>query len=98
VESYYTSLTDDGKMLAIWTKEDDEAGRTKPRLETPSVSSIVGWNEKSTGDVAAGHAPSIGSELTPEINHPDVQTNATSSSLAQRPASAQRIPYKERQD
>jgi len=41
VESYYASLTDDGKMLAIWTKEDDEAGRTKPRLDTPSVSSVV---------------------------------------------------------
>ena len=98
VESYYASLTDDGKMLAIWTKEDDEAGRTKPRLDTPSVSSGVGSNEKSTGEVTGGHVPSIDSELTPEINHPDVQTNATSSSLAQRPASAQRIPYKERQD
>ena len=98
VESYYASLTDDGKMLAIWTKEDNEAGRTKPRLDTPSVSSVVGSNEKSTGEVTAGHVPSIDSELTPEINHPDVQTNATSSSLAQRPASAQRIPYKERQD
>jgi hypothetical protein len=88
VESYYASLTDDGKMLAIWTKEDDEAGRTKPRLDTPSVSSVVGSNEKSTGEVTAGHVPSIDSELTPEINHPDVPANATSSSPAQRPASA----------
>jgi hypothetical protein len=88
VESYYASLTDDGKMLAIWTKEDNEAGRTKPRLDTPSVSSVVGSNEKSTGEVTAGHVPSIDSELTPEINHPDVPANATSSSPAQRPASA----------
>jgi len=89
VESYYASLTDDGKMLAIWTKEDDEAGRTTPRLDTPSVSSVVGSNEKSTGEVTAGHVPSIDSELTPEINHPDVPANnATSSSPAQRPASA----------
>jgi hypothetical protein len=88
VESYYASLTDDGKMLAIWTKEDDEAGRTKPRLDTPSVFSVVGSNEESTGEVTAGHVPSIDSELTPEINHPDVPANATSSSPAQRPASA----------
>jgi hypothetical protein len=88
VESYYASLTDDGKMLAIWTKEDDEAGRTKPRLDTPSVSSGVGSNEKSTGEVTGGHVPSIDSELTPEINHPDVPANATSSSPAQRPAPA----------
>ena len=89
VESYYASLTDDGKMLAIWTKEDNEAGRTKPRLDTPSVSSVVGSNEKSTGEITAGHVPSIDdSELTPEIKRPDVPANATSSSPAQRPASA----------
>ena len=88
VESYYASLTDDGQMIAIWTKEDDEAGRTKPRLDTPSVSSVVGSNEKSTGEVTAGHVPSIDSELTPEINHPDVPANATASSPAQPPASA----------
>jgi hypothetical protein len=88
VESYYASLTDDGKMLAIWTKEDDEAGRTKPRLDTPSVPSVAGSNEKSTGEVTAGHVPSIDSELTPEINHHDVPANATLSSPAQWPASA----------
>jgi hypothetical protein len=87
VESYYASLTDDGKMLAIWTKEDDEAGRTEPRLDTPSVPSVAGSNEKRTGDVTAGHGPSLDSELTPEINHPDVPANATASSPAQRPAS-----------
>ena len=88
VESYYASLTDDGQMLAIWTKEDDEAGRTKPTLDTPSVSSVVSSNEKSTGEVTAGPVPSIDSELTPEKNHPDVPANATASSPAQRPASA----------
>ena len=87
VESYYASLTDDGKMLAIWTKEDDEAGRTKPRLDTPSVSSGVGSNEKSTGEVTGGHVPSIDSELTPELNQTNVPANATASSPAQRPAS-----------
>jgi hypothetical protein len=86
VESYYASLTDDGKMLALWTKEDDEAGRTKPRLDTPSVSNVVGSNEKSTGEVTAGHVSSTDSESTPEINHPDVPANATSSSPAQPPS------------
>jgi hypothetical protein len=37
VETYYASLTDDGKMLGIWTKEDDEAGRTRPKLSTPRM-------------------------------------------------------------
>ena len=87
VESYYASLTDDGKMLAIWTKEDDEAARTKPRLDTPSVSSVVGSNQKRTGEVTAGHIPSLDRELTPELNQTDVPANATASSPAQRPAS-----------
>jgi hypothetical protein len=47
VETYYASLTDDGMMLVIWTKEDDEAGRTSPKLDTPPLSSVMGWNEKS---------------------------------------------------
>jgi hypothetical protein len=88
LESYYASLADDGKMLAIWTQEDDEAARTKTRLDTPSVSGVVGSNEKSTDEVAARRAPSIDSELTPEINHPDVAANATGSSSAHRSASA----------
>ena len=52
LESYYASLADDGKMLAIWTQEDDEAGRTQARVDTPSVSSVVGSNEK---EVTAGN-------------------------------------------
>jgi hypothetical protein len=88
VESYYASLTDDGKMLAIWTREDDEAGRTKPELDTPSVSRVAGSNEKSTGEGPAGDRPSIDSKLTPEISHPDAPASATSSTPAPRPASA----------
>ena len=88
VETYYASLTDDGKMLAIWTKEDDEAGRTSPKLDTPPLSSVMGSNEKSTGEITAGQASSIDSGLTPKINHPDVQANATSWSPSQRPDSA----------
>jgi hypothetical protein len=88
VESYYASLTNDGKMLAIWTKEDDEAGRTKPGLDTPSDSSVVDSSGKSTGEGTAGHRPSVDGELTPELNHPDVPANANSSSPPQPPAPA----------
>jgi hypothetical protein len=87
LESYYASLADDGKMLAIWTHEDDEAARSETKLDTPLVSSVVGSNEKSTGEVTAGHPPSIDSALAPEINHPDVPANATPSSLPQDPSS-----------
>ena len=78
VETYYASLTNDGKMLVIWTKEDDEAGRTSPKLDTPLLSSVMGSNEKSTGEITAEQAPSIDSGLTPKINPPDVQANAPS--------------------
>ena len=89
VETYYASLTGDGKMLVIWTKEDDEAARSSPKLDTPPLSSVIGSNEKSTGEITAGQAPSIDSGLTPKINHPDVQANATSWSPSQRSDSGQ---------
>jgi hypothetical protein len=81
VESYYASLSNDGKMLAIWTKEDDEAGR--PKLDTPPVSGVVGANGKSTGEGTAAQPPAIESESTPKINHPDASANVTSASPAQ---------------
>jgi hypothetical protein len=87
MKSYYARLTDDGMMLVIWTKDDDEAGRTSPKLDTPPLSSVMGWNEKSTGEITAVQAPSIDSGLTPKITQPDVQANATSRSLSQRPNS-----------
>ena len=87
VETYYASLTGDGKMLVIWTKEDDEAGRTSPKLDTPLLSSVMGSNEKSTGEITAGQVPSVDSGLTPKINHSDVQANATSRSPSQPPDS-----------
>jgi len=88
VETYYASLTDDGTMLLIWTKEDEEATRTTPKLDTPPLSSVMVSNEKSTGEITAGQAPSIDTGLTPEINQPDVQANATSWPLSQRQGSA----------
>ena len=88
VETYYASLTNDGTMLVIWTKEDDEATRTSPKLDTPPLSSVMVSNEKRTGEITTGQAPSIDTRLTPEINQPDVQANATSWSPAQRQGSA----------
>jgi hypothetical protein len=88
VETYYASLTYDGTMLVIWTKEDEEATRTTPKLDTPPLSSVMVSNEKSTGEITAGQAPSIDTRLTPEINQPDVQANATSWPPSQRQGSA----------
>jgi hypothetical protein len=84
VESYYASLTGDGQMLAIWTKEDDEAESIKSKLDTPSVSSVVGSNEKSADQATAGHLSNIDNELTPERKYPD----APASSPTERPISA----------
>jgi hypothetical protein len=89
VETYYASLTYDGTMLVIWNKEDDEAERTSPKLDTSPLPSVMGSNEKRTGEIPAGQAtPSIDGGLTPKINQPDVQANATSWSPSQRPDSA----------
>ena len=89
VETCYACLTGDGKMLVIWTKEDDEAGRTSPKLNTPPLSSVIGSNEMSTGEITAGQSTSIDSGLTPKITPPDVQANATSRSPSQRSDSGQ---------
>jgi len=80
VEAYYASLADDGKMLAIWTKQDDEAGRTMPKFDVPQLSSIGDSNEKSGGEINAVKATNVDDGLTPETDRPDVQTNATSGS------------------
>jgi hypothetical protein len=85
VESYYASLTGDGQMLAIWTKEDDEAGRIN--LDAPLVASAVGSSESSTGQVTAGHGPSTDGESASEKNYPEVPANATPSS-SERPTPA----------
>lgn len=71
-ESYYASLTEDGKMLAIWTKEDDEVGRTTARLDTPASSTVASSKAKLTGEVTA-----VDDQPTPEISHPDGPARAT---------------------
>ena len=93
METDYASLTDDGTMLAIWTKEDDEAGRTSPKLDTSSLPSVLGSNEKSTDEIPAGQASSIDSGLSPEIDHPDVKANTTSWSPSQRQDSAHAVHH-----
>ena len=75
-------------MLVIWTKEDEEATRTTPKLDTATLSSVMVSNEKSTGEITAGQGPSIETRLTPETNQPDVQANTTSWPLSQRQGSA----------
>ena len=75
-------------MLVVWNKEDDEATRTSPKLGTSPLSSVMGSNEKSTGEITAGQPPSIDSRLTPKINHPDVQAKATTWSSSQGQDSA----------
>jgi len=88
-------LTEDGQMLAIWTKEDDEAGGPKPGLDTTAVASVVGSKEKSTGEVTAGQVvPGIDSESTPDKIDPDAPANATASSPAEPPASGHASPTK----
>jgi hypothetical protein len=87
VETYRASLTDDGKMLGIWTREDDETGTTMPNPDTPPLSSVIGSNEKSTGEVTTGQPTSIDSTaLTTQTNHPEVQAKATSRSPVHQPA------------
>jgi hypothetical protein len=88
VETYYALLTEDGKMLVIWTKEDDETGRTSPKPDTSPIFSAMGSNERTTSEKIVGQASSVERELTPKVSQPDVQTDAASSSSAERPESA----------
>jgi hypothetical protein len=93
VETYYASLTDDRQMLAIWTKEDDEAG-TNPRLDPSSASSVADSNEKKTDPGNAAPVPSIDGELPPEKKYPSVAENPNAPSPAPRPASAHALHTK----
>ena len=46
METDYASLTDDGKMLAIWTKEDNAAGTNKPQARYASALQRHGLKRK----------------------------------------------------
>jgi hypothetical protein len=95
IESYYASLTEDGQMLAIWTKEDDEAGRTKPPVDTSTGSSVVSSSDKATGEKTARQVvPSVDREPAPEKIYSEVPANATTPSPVQRSAAAQPVPTK----
>jgi hypothetical protein len=94
VETYYALLTEDGKMFAIWTKEDDETGRTTPKPDAPQPLSVIGSNEKSTGEIIAEPVSSPESESAPKASRPDVQANATLSPSELRPDSVRVIRTK----
>jgi hypothetical protein len=86
-ERYYASLADDGQMLAIWTKEDDEAGKTK--LDAHSVSSLMSSSEKHAGQVPAEQGPNLDSESASGKNPPEAPaTSRTSSPEPPAPAPA----------
>jgi hypothetical protein len=51
----------------------------------------MGSDRKSLSEITSGQATSVDHGLNPEINHSDVQANATSWSPAQRPGSARVI-------
>jgi len=70
-------------MLAIWTKEDDEAGRTKPSLDTSSVAGVAGSNKRSTGDLTAEDVPSINRSVTDlSLEEIGVQTDRSTATVS----------------
>ena len=73
----------------------EEPSQTKGDLllnaNPTTLSSVMGSNGKSTGEVTSGQVTSVDCGFAPEINHPDVLANATSWSPANRPDSARVI-------
>ncbi|MEA3146500.1 MAG: hypothetical protein QOI53_2029 [Verrucomicrobiota bacterium] len=94
VETYYARLTEDGKMLVIWTKEDDETGRTTAKPDAPPLLSVMGSNEKNPGEIVAEQVSSPESESAPKASQLDVQTSATLSPPELRPDSVRVIHTK----
>ena len=94
VETYYARLTEDGKMLVIWTKEDDETGRTTAKPDAPPLLSVMGSNENNPGEIVAEQVSSPESESAPKASQLDVQTSATLSPPELRPDSVRVIHTK----
>jgi hypothetical protein len=94
VETYYALLTEDGKMLVIWTKEDDETGRTTPKPDPPPLLSVMGSNEKNPDEIIAEQVSNPETESAPKASQPDVPTNATLSPPELRPDSVRVIHTK----
>jgi hypothetical protein len=91
VESYYASLTGDRQMLAIWTKEDDEAGRVQRGPDTPAAASVAGSGEQGSGEAAAEVASNPDRKLALEKNNPDASADPTPSPPAEGPTSAHSV-------
>ena len=74
------------------TKEERQTtGDLLLNANPAAISDVVGSNKKSTGEISSGQATSVGRGLTPEINHPDVQANASSWSPAHSQVPARAI-------
>ena len=73
----------------------EEARQTSGELllnaSPAALSEVVGSSGKSTDEITSGQATSSDDGFTPEINHPEVQANVSSSSPAQRQDSARVI-------
>ena len=85
-------------VLECHPKADDlakEARQTTGSLllnaNPATPGNVMGSDRKSLSEITSGQATSVDHGLNPEINHSDVQANATSWSPAQRPDSARVI-------
>lgn len=75
-----------------FTKEERQStGDLLLDANPAAISDVVDSNEKSTGEITSGQATSVDRGLTPEINHPDMQANASLGSPAPQQHSARVI-------
>ena len=88
-------------VLECHPKADDltkEASQTTGSLllnaNPVTPSNVMDPDRKSISELTSGQATSVDHGLNPEINHPDVQANISSSSPAHGPDSAQVIRSK----
>ena len=88
-------------VLECHPKADDltkEASQTTGSLllnaNPATPSNVMDPDRKSLSEITSGQATSVDHGLNPEINHPDVQANISSSSPAHGPDSAQVIRQK----
>ena len=75
------------------TKEARQTGGNLVQNANPAaLSDVVGSNGKSRGEITSGRPKSVDYGFTPEINHPDVQSNASSWSSTHRQDTARVRP------
>ena len=74
------------------TKEDRQTtGNFLLNANPATISDVVGSDKKSGGEITSGRATSVDRGLTPEINYPDVQADASSWSPAHSQVPARAI-------